>query len=186
MECLSDQKLIEYIDKGLPSVELSLIRDHLVVCPQCQARHKKYSQIENYLNEPVYDEPPAEIEKYVLRRIYSRIPTYSSVLTLIAASFVFLVSWIYIYFDFANNSMVRALQLTTDNTTSWVGSVIKVISTVFTAVYGGFQAVNKFIAIVFDVHLGVEIIGLSVLILSLLFFYGFYRWFFKRKERQKA
>ena len=186
MECLSDEKLIEYVDKSLPSVERSLIRDHLVVCLHCQAKYKQYSRIENYLKEPVYQEPPPAIEKHVMRRIYSRIPTYSSVLTLIAASFVFLVSWIYVYFDFANNSMVRALQLTTADTSSWLGSVIKVISTIFTAVYGAFRAVNKFIAIVFDVHIGVEIIGLSALILCLTFFYGIYHWFFRKKEKQKA
>jgi len=185
MECLSDKKLHAYVEKSLPAVECSRIRDHLIVCESCRERHRRILLLESCLLEPVYQEPPAVIEEQVMRRIYARIPSLSSVLVLIGASFLFLVSWIYVYFDFANNSFIQALRLTTANTSSWIGSVVKVISTVFTAVYGGFKALNKFFAIVFDVNVGVEIFALTLLMFSLLLFYGIYQWLFKRSKKQK-
>jgi hypothetical protein len=137
------------------------------------------------LEDPLLIDPPAQIEKNVMKRIYSRIPTYSSVMALIAASFVFLISWIYIYFDFSNNSFIRALRLTSDSTSNWISSLIKMMTTVFSSVYAVYRAINKFFALILNVNIGIEIFTLSVLVLTTILFYGVYQLFFKGSRKQK-
>jgi hypothetical protein len=184
MECLDNRKIHLFVEKGFTSVEQSIIRDHLIVCEKCRLQYEQYIKLEKYLNEPEYIEPPKVIEKYVLKKIYSKLPTYSSILTLIAASFIFLVSWIYIYFDFANNSILKAFHLTFNNTSNLFSSVIKTISSIFSSVYAVFKAINKFIAIIFDVHMGVEVISLSVLVLTILIIYAILQIVSRRSKRQ--
>jgi hypothetical protein len=82
-----------------------------------------------------------------------------------------LVTGIYIYFDFANNSIIQAIHLTSNTTSNWLASIIKVISTVFSAVYTVFEAMNRLLKIVLKINLGAEIIGLTVFILFTLLFY---------------
>ncbi|MCK4835863.1 MAG: hypothetical protein KAT17_04465 [Candidatus Aminicenantes bacterium] len=185
MECLSNQQIQDYIEKNGSFVERSIIRDHLIVCEKCQLRYKQYLQMENILTDPEYVVPPERIEKNVMKKIYSRFPAYSSLLSLIAASFVLLVSWIYIYFDFANNSLIQALKMTSDNTSSWIASVIKIISTIFSSVYAIYKTVSKFFDILFNINIGIEIFSLSILILTLILFYAIYQLVFKPSRRQK-
>lgn len=185
MECLDNKKIHFYVEKGIAPVEQSIIRDHLVVCEKCRLQYEQYLKLEKYLSEPEYFEPPKVIEKQVLKKIYSKLPTYSSILTLIAASFVFLVSWIYIYFDFANNSILQAFHLTFNNTSSLFGSVIKIISSIFSSVYAVFKAINKFVEVIFDVNIGIEIFSLSVLVLTILFIYAILQVVSRRSKRQK-
>lgn len=185
MACLNDVQLLKYIEKDVSAVEQSMIRDHLIVCPKCRLKHSQLCQLENMLGEPLYLPPPEQIEKNVMKQIYSRIPTYSSVLTLIATSFVFLISWIYLYFDFSNNSFVQALRLTSDSTSNWISDIIKMISTIFSSVYAVYRAVNKAFTLLLNIDIGVEIFTLSVLILTIIFFYVVYQLLFKRKGSQK-
>jgi predicted anti-sigma-YlaC factor YlaD len=180
MECITDKKLHEYIEGDLTAVEKSIVRDHLIVCDECRARHEAFEMLEQTLNEPVYIEPPAVIEMNVLRKLFPRIPSYSSIFALIAASFLLLVTSIYIYFDFANNSIVRAVHLSSYNTSNWIASIVKAISTIFSAVYAVFKAVNKFLEIIFNVNIGVEVIGLAVLIILMLGFYSISHLLFKK------
>lgn len=172
MECLNELTIHEYIDGGLTAMEKSIVRDHLIVCETCRLRHDALEKIEMSLCEPVYITPPAAIERNVLNTLFPRIPSYSSIAALIAASFLLLVTSIYIYFDFANNSIVRAFQMTSSNTSNWIGSVIRTISTVFSSVYAVFKAVNKLFEVIFHVNIGVEVIGLTVMILLMLGFYS--------------
>lgn len=185
MACLNDQNILKYIDKDVFGVEHSLIRDHLIVCPKCRLKYEQLSHLENLLADPVYRTPPEQIEKNVMKQIYSRIPTYTSVLALIAASFVFLISWIYLYFDFSNNSFVQALRLTSDSTSNWISAGIKLISTVFSSVHALYRAVNKFFALVMNVNMGIEVFTLSVLVLTTFVFFVIYRLFFRRSGKQK-
>lgn len=172
MECLNEITIHEYIEGGVSAVEKSIIRDHLIVCEKCKLRHHAFEKIEKSLCEPVYITPPAVIERNVLNTLFPRIPSYSSVAALIAASFLLMVTSIYIYFDFANNSIVRAFQMTSNNTSNWIGSIIRAISTVFSAVYAVFKAINKMFEVIFNVNIGVEVVGLSALILLMLGFYS--------------
>ena len=185
MECLLDEKIQHYIEKSLSSVEASRIRDHLIVCKKCQLKYKQYVQVENGLADPVYKNPPAQIVKNVMNKIVVKLPTYSSIFALIAASMVLLVSWIYIYFDFSNNSLIQALKLTSNSTSNWIGQVIKIISNIFSSVYSIYKSINKFFEIIFNVNIGIEIFGLSILILSMILVYALYLLLVKRSGKQK-
>jgi predicted anti-sigma-YlaC factor YlaD len=171
MECLTSTKIHEYIEDQLNSVESAMVRDHLIVCSACKREYGLYETLEKNLLQPVEILPPPVIESRVLRELFPRLPTYSSIVSLIAASFVLLVTGIYIYFDFANNSIVQALQLTSHTTSNWLASVIKMISTVFSTVYTLFDALNRMLTLVLKVNLGAEILGLTIFILFSLLFY---------------
>lgn len=175
MECLINTKIHEYIDGSLNSVESAMVRDHLIVCRTCKNMYENFEKLEKQLQRPVEIIPPAVIERNVLRILFPVLPTYSSILGLIAASFLLLVTSIYIYFDFANNSLIQAIQLASKDTFNLIGSIIETISTIFSAVYAVFKALNRFLNIIFDINLGVEIIGFTVFALFSLVFYSIYR-----------
>ncbi|MFC2146450.1 anti-sigma factor family protein [Acidobacteriota bacterium] len=171
MECLTSTKIQDYIEGTLNSVENAMVRDHLIVCAACKKKYNEYEALEKHLLQPVEITPPAIIERRVLRELFPLLPSYSSIFALIAASFVLLVTGIYIYFDFANNSIIQAIQLTSNTTSNWLASIIKVISTVFSAVYTVFEAMNRLLKLLLKINLGAEIIGLTVFVLFTLLFY---------------
>jgi hypothetical protein len=175
MECLTNIKIQEYVDGSLNSVENAMVRDHLIVCADCQAQHHRYEQLEHQLFAPVEMIPPAVIQRRVMNELFPKLPTYSSIIALIAASFVLLITGIYIYFDFANNSIVQALQLTSSNTSNWIASIVTFISNVFSGVYTVFKAMNRFLDIVFQINLGAEIIGFTLFIMLSGIFYSIFK-----------
>lgn len=169
MECLNDLTIHDYIEGSLTAVEKSIVRDHLILCTGCRARYETYEKLEKSLVEPVHITPPPIIERNVLNMLFPRIPSYSSIFALIAASFLLLVTSIYIYFDFSNNSVIKALESTSSN---WLGSIIRGISTIFSTIYAIFKTINAFFEIIFKVNIGVEIIAVAVLLLLSLGFYS--------------
>jgi hypothetical protein len=171
MECLTSTKIQDYIEGTLNSVESAMVRDHLIVCAACKKKYNEYEALEKHLLQPVEIIPPPIIERRVLRELFPTLPSFSSIFALIAASFVLLVTGIYIYFDFANNSIIQAIQLTSNTTSNWLASIIKVISTVFSTVYTVFEAMNRLLKLLLKINLGAEIIGLTVFILFTLLFY---------------
>lgn len=186
MECLNSEQIQEYINGELTNVENAMVRDHLIVCEKCEQEYEYYDRLEKYLADPVIITPPEIIERNVLKALFPRIPALSSVLTLIAASFTLIITWIYIYFDFANNSIIQALQLTSSKTSNFIASIIKIISTVFSAVYAIFRVINAFIDAVFKVNIGVEIIGLFTFVMFISLFYLVSRVIFKKLKRTNA
>jgi len=184
MACLADEKIQDYIEKNLGAVENSMVRDHLIVCESCKHKHDQFVRIESMLTDPVLMEVPLEIEKMVMKTLFSKLPTYTSIVTLVAASFMFFVTWIYVYFDFANNSLVQAFKMASNGTSKWIGSIIQFISVVFSSVYTVFKAINKFFAIVLNVHVGAELIGIFISILTLFMVYGALRMVSKRVKSQ--
>lgn len=184
MACLTDDKIQHYVEMELGNVERSLVRDHLIGCEKCSETCRRYETIQNALNEPVYQEVPLIVERYVMRKLFSPVPTYTSVLTFVAVSFIFLVSWIYIYFDFANNSLIQAFQITSSSTSKWVSSIIQFVSTVFSGVYTVIKALNKLFEIVFNVNIGIELFSLFMLVLTILFFYGVFQLLFKKNKNR--
>jgi hypothetical protein len=148
--------------------------------------YEYYDRLEKYLENPVLITPPEIIEQNVLKALFPRIPALSSVLTLIAASFTLIVTWIYIYFDFANNSIIQALQLTSSKTSNFIASIIKIISTIFSAVYAIFRVINAFIDAIFKINIGVEIIGLLTFMIFISVFYLISRIIFKKLKRASA
>jgi len=171
MECLTSTKIHDYIEGNLNSVENSMIRDHIIVCPSCRKEYRHYEALEKQLVQPVEITPPPIIERRVMQELFPRLPSYSSIFALIAASFILLVTSIYVYFDFANNSIVQAIQLTSSTTSNWIASIIKFISTVFTSIYTIFKVLNRFLNIILKVNLGAEIIAITVFILFTALFY---------------
>lgn len=180
MACLNDSKIQDYLEDGLNAMEKSLVRDHFITCPKCRTKYQDYEKLEKSLSKPVFITPPPIIEKNVLRKLFPYIPSYSSIFALLAANFLLLITIIYIYFDFANNSIVQAFQLSSHNTTNWIGSLIKDISTIFSTVYAIFKTINAFFEIIFQVNIGIEIIGICILMLLCLSFYSFSQLLFKK------
>lgn len=172
MECLTDIKIQDYLEGHLTSVENAMVRDHLIVCPHCSKTIETYELLEKSLFKPVEMTPPLVIEQNVMKALFPKLPSYSSIFALIAASFLLLITFVYTYFDFANNSIIQAFNLTTNQTTSWIGSVVRFISTTFTSIYSVFKVVNRLLHVLFDVNLGVTFVVLivSALLLFLLMF----------------
>lgn len=175
MECLTKERIQDYIDGSLNSVENAMVRDHLIVCRECKKVYRQYEMLETHLMQPVELTPPPVIEQNVLSTLFPALPTYSSIMALIAASFVLLVTSIYVYFDFANNSIVQAFQLTSSSASNWIGAIIKGISTVFTVVYTLFKVLNRLFNVLLNINLGVEIVGLTVCLIFALTFYSFFK-----------
>ncbi len=184
MACLTEDKIQEYIEKNLGTVENAMVRDHLIVCEDCKNKHLQLLHIETLLRDPVMMDVPVQIEKLVMKKLFSNLPTYTSIFSLVAASFIFFVTWIYVYFDFANNSLVQAFQMTTSGTSKWIGSIIQFISIVFSSVFTVFKAVNKFFAIVLNIHVGAELIGITFSIITLVLFYGLFAMVSKKIKSQ--
>jgi hypothetical protein len=180
MECLTNTKIQDYIEGTLNSVESAMVRDHLIVCAACKKKYNEYELLEKHLLQPVEIIPPAIIERRVLRELFPLLPSYTSIFALVAASFVLLVTGIYIYFDFANNSIIQAIQLTSNTTSNWLASVIKVISAVFSGVYTVFEAVNRVLKLLLKINLGAEVIGLTVFVLFTLLFYPILKLAFRK------
>jgi hypothetical protein len=180
MECLTNTKIQDYIEGTLNSVESAIVRDHLIICAACKKKYNEYELLEKHLLQPVEIIPPAIIERRVLRELFPLLPSYTSIFALVAASFVLLVTGIYIYFDFANNSLIQAIQLTSNTTSNWLASVIKVISAVFSGVYTVFEAVNRVLKLLLKINLGAEVIGLTVFVLFTLLFYPIFKLAFRK------
>ena len=70
--------------------------------------------------------------------------------------------------------------MTSNSTTDWIGSIIKGISTIFTVVYALFKALNRFLSILLNVNLGVELLGLTVFLFLSLAFYSVYKVAYKK------
>ena len=183
MECLSDLKIQKYIDNSISKVEKSMFRDHLIICEKCRKKREFYAGLENSLKEPVMLQPPDSIIKNVMKKLYPILPSYSSIAALIASGITFLFTWIYIYFDFAHNSIIQTFKMASNETASWIGSVVKIISTIYTGTYAVFKWASAFIELVLKIHIGVEIIGLSVLVFSSGLFFFLYKFVSKKVKR---
>jgi predicted anti-sigma-YlaC factor YlaD len=150
MACPPEQKILEYVDGEIAGIEQSLIRDHLLTCPGCRRCADGYARLNQMLLQPADVEPPAWLVPQIMKKIYPELPRYSSIAAMIAASAVFFVTWIYIYFDFSRSSLIQALQLTADRTSGWLTGAIKAIS----AIYSSVQAVFKASRALLDMLLG--------------------------------
>lgn len=139
MACLSNETLIAYNEGSLAAIEAAQARDHLLLCADCRRSAAAFRLLDAILAKPTLHNPPERLVPQVMARLYPATARVTSIVAVIAASFVFLVSWIYIYFDFSSSSLIQALRLTTDSTSGWLAGVVKGI----TAVYNGAQAAAK-------------------------------------------
>jgi predicted anti-sigma-YlaC factor YlaD len=166
MACLSDEKILAYSEGSLNAIEAACLRDHLLLCPNCRQTADHYRDLERALFQPVLLEPPARLVPQVMQRLYPALPRLTSIAAMIAASFLFLVTWIYIYFDFSSNSMIQALRLATDGTTGWLAGTIKAISTIYSGTQGIFKAFNTMLNIVLPARLTTIVIAVVLLAAS--------------------
>lgn len=147
MKCLSDLQIQEYISKNNGTLARSIQRDHLQRCPDCRRRLRQFQALEKALAEPVWHEAPDSIIKTVMARLpQANRPPYAAIASLLAASFLLLVTWIYSYFDLASNSLVRVLQNTSESTFSWFFSLLRLISDVFSLLHAAFKIAGHLLA----------------------------------------
>lgn len=139
MACLSNDTLIAYNEGSLGPIEAARARDHMLLCPDCRRDAATFKALDMILATPTLHTPPARLVPQIMERLYPALPRITSIAAMIAASVLFLVTWIYIYFDFSSSSLIQALRLTTDGASGWLAGVIKAI----TAVYSGTQAAAK-------------------------------------------
>ncbi len=160
MKCLSDDKIIAYTENELNSVDSSLIRDHLIVCKKCSEKYALYMEMNNALNEPFLLNPPEQIEKTVINKITKGYSYFGSIVSLILASFLMLITGIYIYFNFANDSIIQALKATSKKTSTLISTFVNFVETVFIGINTVFKALNSLIEAVLNIHLGAGVTGL--------------------------
>ena len=186
MACLSDETLIAYNEGSLGAIEAAQARDHMLLCPACRRSAAVFRALDTVLSEPVLHNPPARLVPQVMSRLYPAAARVTSVAAVIAASFVFLISWIYIYFDFSSNSLVQALRLTTDGTSGWLAGIIKGI----TMVYNGAQAATKACAallrILLPTPLGTAVAAVVLLALTALMAMTFLRPRLRRAKTKRT
>ncbi len=174
MKCLSNEKILGYLEKSLNNVEYSLTRDHILSCDKCKSTLRNFELLEGVLEEPSLIEPPGEIEKYVMAKLFPKFSHVASLVTLIAASFMLLIAGIYIYFDFANDSMIQAFQLTKNQATSIISSIVKFVSLVFSSLFAIFKAINTLLEVLLNIKIGVEVTGLIFAFILIMLSYLIY------------
>jgi hypothetical protein len=145
----------------------------------------RYAELQKILAEPVFSEPPAWLVPQIMKRIFPEIPRYTSIAAMIAASFIFFVTWIYVYFDFSRNSLVKALQLTADSTSGWLVTIIKGISTIYNSVQAAFKACNAFLGMLLNMRSGGPLIIASVLAVSGVLLFALIRLLLKKPGEEK-
>ncbi len=186
MKCLSNEQIIGYLEKSLNSVEYSLSRDHILSCEKCKDTLKNFEILESALEKPELKDPPIEIEKYVMGKLFPGFSHIASLITLIAASFMLLIVGIYVYFDFANDSMIQAFQLTKDQATSVISSAVKFVSVIFSGLFAIFKAINTLLEVILNVRIGTEVTGLIFAFILIMISYLIYnKVFLKIKDSRQ-
>lgn len=147
MECPNHDRLIEYNGDGLTSVERMIIREHLVVCPRCRALIADYKSMDNALREPVMMEPPKDLERKVMRSLFPYTPSKFSLSVLWVFSFALFITLLVVMFDISNNGVLKALQLSSSETTSFLGSLIRLVTSSFKIIYAIYKIMDAFIRV---------------------------------------
>jgi hypothetical protein len=172
MACLPDETLIAYNEDSLGAIEASQTRDHLLVCPDCRRSAAVFRALDSILATPSLHTPPARLVPQVMQKLFPAAVRYPPVVAAIAASLVFLVTWIYIYFDFSRSSLIQALQLTADGTSGWLANIVKAISAVYNASQAGYKAGMALFNILLPARLSPALVaGALLLLFGGLFFF---------------
>jgi hypothetical protein len=174
MDCLREQKLSAYVDKTLNPIEMAMIRDHLIQCDRCRQQYRILKGLENSLRNPVVLPAPPRIRRTVMRQISGDMSYYSSLTALVAAGFLFMVTTLYLVFDFANNSVIKSFENASVRSGGIVSAVIKMISGTFRWLYSVLNTANTFIKTIFKVNPGIEVIALFSMVFSLMLIFLLY------------
>lgn len=184
MDCLPEKKLDAYLDKTLNPIETAMIRDHLIQCDRCRRQYRDLVGLEKSLQNPVFLPAPARIRRVVMRQISGDMSYYSSLTALVAAGFLFIVTTLYLVFDFANNSIIKSFENASVRSGGIVSAVIKMISGTFKWLYSLLNTANTFFKTIFKVNPGIEVIALFSLVFSLMLIFFLYSRLLKRGYKQ--
>jgi hypothetical protein len=182
MACLSSKKINEYIEGELNPIEAAVTKDHLIMCKRCNHIYTELKSIEDSLLSPVLNKVPSGIEKVIMRKLNSEISYYSSLSALIIAVFMFLITSLYLIFDFANNSLIRSFENISANSSGVVSSVIKFISGTFQLLYTVLSSCNTLLKTLFNINTGVGFLAVFSTCLSLILIFLIYSRVNKRKQ----
>ncbi len=186
MACYNAEQIQQYLDGELHPIAQGIVRDHLLGCAECRLQADRLAIIGKTLQAPPLREPPEAIIRNVLKRLYPELPRISSIAAMIAASFAFLLTWIFFYFDFANNSLVRALKMMSQSTADWIATSIKAVSALFTYIYASFKTIRAFLQILLQTNTSIELVISAILATSLLSIFLIYRLVFRKQHGNKA
>lgn len=166
MACLSDTTLIAYNEGSLGSIAAAQARDHLLLCADCRRAAAAFNLLDSLLAQPVLTKPPERLVPQVMQRLFPALPRLTSIAAMIVASAVFLITWIYIYFDFSSSSLIQALRLTTDGTSGWLAGIIKGITLVYEGTRGVTKALTALLRILLPTPLGAAVAAVAFLTLA--------------------
>jgi len=185
MGCYNEIDIQAYTTGDMSNLEGNQIRDHLLTCVSCRRIAESYKVIDKHLQAPLYLEPPKLIIDAVIKKLYPRYPLYSSITALIAASLLFLITWIYVYFDFANNSLIRAFSLSSKNAVNWLSRLLHTVETIYQITQAALKAISQVIYTFLHVTIDPRLIGALIVSLFLaLIYFGYHRLFLSLKKEQ--
>ncbi|MCU0237625.1 MAG: hypothetical protein MUC72_11155 [Acidobacteria bacterium] len=168
MACLSNETLIACNEGSLGPIEAARARDHMLLCSECRRAAAAFRALDMILAKPTLHTPPARLVPQVMERLFPSLPRITSIAAMIAASTLFLITWIYIYFDFSSSSLIQALQLTTDGASGWLAGVIKAITAVYTGTQAAAKAFAALLRIFLPTPVGTVVAGAAFLALAAL------------------
>jgi predicted anti-sigma-YlaC factor YlaD len=180
MECPNHETLVEYNGDGLSPLERMIVRDHLVSCPRCRSRVAEYKSMEIALREPVMIEPPMDLEKQVMKSLFPYTPSRLSLAVLWVFSFALFVTLLMVMFDVSNNGVLKALQLSSSETTGFLGTLIRLVTSSFKIIYAFYKILDAFIRVLSFGFISLEIFMLLLSLPSLMITLMI----FKRKENR--
>jgi len=183
MACLSDEILIAYNEGSLGPIEAARARDHLLLCADCRRAAAAFRLLDSVLAQPVLHNPPERLVPQVMQRLFPALPRLTSIAAMVAASAVFLITWIYIYFDFSSSSLIQALRLTTDGTSGWLAGIIRGITMVYEGAQASYKALAALLRILLPTPLGTAVAAVAFLALGGLLASA---WIRPRLKRAKA
>jgi len=186
MACLSDETLIAYNESSLGAIEAAQARDHMLLCPDCRRSAAAFRALDMILSTPTLHTPPARLVPQVMERLFPSLPRITSIAAMIAASALFLITWIYIYFDFSSSSLIQALQLTTDGASGWLAGAIKTITAVYSGTQAAAKAFSALLRIFLPTPLGTTVVVAAFLALAALLGGAVLRPWLKRARAKRS
>ncbi len=168
MDCPNQNLLLDFNGDELSPVERMIVREHLVVCPGCRLKVSEFKLMENALRDPLMLESPVDIEKKVMRMLFPGTPSRISLAVLLSLSFALFVTLLYVTFDISNNGVLAALQISGTDTTSLLGTLIRLLSNSFKVIYALYKILDAFARVLTFGWMSAEILLLVLSIPSLI------------------
>jgi len=164
MDCPNHKLLNDYTGDELNPVERMMVREHLVRCQECRSKINELKLIENALRDPIILEPSVNIEKNVMKLLFPQTPSRISLIVLLSLSFALFIALLFVFFDISNNGVLNALQFSGFQTTSFLGTLIRMMTGSFKVIYAFYKIFDAFTRVL---TFGLMSIEMLLLILSI-------------------